>query len=181
MKNICFFLVFIGLPCSVFAQDAGTVKVFADKKVSSITYTMRHPLHTWDGTSKEVNSVILTNADKSVLTQVAVSVKLGSFDSKNANRESHMIEVAEGLKYPIISFSSTSIQTQGDVLLVKGNVSFHGVTQPITFEAKRKTTGSNLEVSGAFTLKMTQFKIEPPSLLGVAADDVLKLKFKVVY
>jgi len=181
MKNICFFPLFIGLASSVFAQDAGTVKVFADKKVSSITYTMLHPLHTWDGTSKEVNSVILTNADKSVLTQVAVSVKLGSFDSKNANRDSHMIEVAEGLKYPIISFSSTSIQTQGDVLLVKGNVSFHGVTQPITFEAKRKTTGSNLEVSGAFTLKMTQFKIEPPSLLGVAADDVLKLKFKVVY
>jgi polyisoprenoid-binding protein YceI len=181
MKNICFFLLFIGLASSVAAQEVGIVKVFADKKVSSITYTMRHPLHTWDGTSKEVNSVILTNADKSVLTQVAVSVKLGSFDSKNANRDSHMIEVAEGLKYPIISFSSTSIQTQGDVLLVKGNVSFHGVTQPITFEAKRKTTGSNLEVSGAFTLKMTQFKIEPPSLLGVAADDVLKLKFKVVY
>ena len=181
MKNICFFLLFIGLSSSVAAQEVGIVKVFADKKVSSITYTMRHPLHTWDGTSKEVNSVILTNADKSVLTQVAVSVKLGTFDSKNANRDSHMIEVAEGLKYPIISFSSTSIQTQGDVLLVKGNVSFHGVTQPITFEAKRKTTGSNLEVSGAFTLKMTQFKIEPPSLLGVAADDVLKLKFKVVY
>ena len=181
MKNICFFLLFIGLASSVAAQEVGIVKVFADKKVSSITYTMRHPLHTWDGTSKEVNSVILTNADKSVLTQVAVSVKLGSFDSKNANRDSHMIEVAEGLKYPIISFSSTSIQTQGDVLLVKGNVSFHGVTQPITFEAKRKTTGSNLEVSGAFPLKMTQFKIESPSLLGVAADDVLKLKFKVVY
>ena len=181
MKNICFFLLFIGLASSVFAQEVGIVKVFADKKVSSITYTMRHPLHTWDGTSKEVNSVILTNADKSVLTQVAVSVKLGSFDSKNANRDSHMIEVAEGLKYPIISFSSTSIQTQGDVVLVKGNVSFHGVTQPITFEAKRKTTGSTLEVSGAFTIKMTQFKIEPPSLLGVAADDVLKLKFKVVY
>lgn len=181
MKNICFYLLFIGLASSVFAQDASTVKVFADKKVSSITYTMRHPLHTWDGTSKDVNSVIVTNADKSVLTQVAVSVKLGSFDSKNANRDSHMIEVAEGLKYPIISFSSTSIQTQGDVLLVKGTVSFHGVTQPVTFEAKRKTTGSNLEVIGAFTLKMTQFKIEPPSLLGVAADDEFKLKFKVVY
>lgn len=181
MKNICFFLLFIGLASSVAAQEVGIVKVFADKKVSSITYTMRHPLHTWDGTSKEVNSVILTNADKSVLTQVAVSVKLGSFDSKNANRDSHMIEVAEGLKYPIISFSSTSIQTQGDVLLVKGTVSFHGVTQPVTFEAKRKTTGSNLEVIGAFTLKMTQFKIEPPSLLGVAADDEFKLKFKVVY
>jgi len=181
MKNICFFLLFIGLASSVAAQEVGIVKVFADKKVSSITYTMRHPLHTWDGTSKEVNSVILTNADKSVLTQVAVSVKLGSFDSKNANRDSHMIEVAEGLKYPIISFSSTSIQTQGDVLLVKGNVSFHGVTQPITFEAKRKMLGTNLEISGVFTIKMTQFKIEPPSLLGVAADDVLKLKFKVVY
>ena len=181
MKNILFFLLFIGLASSAVAQDASTVKVFADKKLSSITYTMRHPLHTWDGTSKDVNSVIVTNADKSQLTQVAVSVKLGSFDSKNANRDSHMIEVAEGLKYPTISFSSTSIQTQGDVLLVKGNVSFHGVTQPVTFEAKRKMLGSNLEISGAFTLKMTQFKIDPPSLLGVAADDEFKLKFKVVY
>ena len=181
MKNICFFLLFIGLASSAFAQDAGTVKVFADKKVSSITYTMRHPLHTWDGTSKDVNSVILTNADKSQLTQVAVSVKLSSFDSKNANRDSHMIEVAEGLKYPTISFSSTSIQTQGDIMVVKGNVSFHGVTQPINFEAKRKIAGTDLEISGAFTLKMTQFKIEPPSLLAVAADDEFKLNFKVVY
>jgi polyisoprenoid-binding protein YceI len=181
MKNIFFTLLFIGLASSTIAQDAATVKVFADKKLSSITYTMRHPLHTWDGTSKEVNSVILTNADKSQLTQVAVSVKLGSFDSKNANRDSHVIEVAEGLKYPTISFSSTSIQTQGDIMLVKGNVSFHGVTQPINFEAKRKMAGTDLEISGAFTLKMTQFKIEPPSLLAVATDDEFKLNFKVVY
>ncbi len=181
MKNIFFILLFIGLASSAIAQDAATVKVFADKKLSSITYTMRHPLHTWDGTSKDVNSVILTNADKSQLTQVAVSVKLSSFDSKNANRDSHMIEVAEGLKYPTISFSSTSIQTQGDIMVVKGNVSFHGVTQPINFEAKRKMAGTDLEISGAFTLKMTQFKIEPPSLLAVAADDEFKLNFKVVY
>ena len=181
MKNIFFILLFIGLASSTIAQDAATVKVFADKKLSSITYTMRHPLHTWDGTSKDVNSVILTNADKSQLTQVAVSVKLSSFDSKNANRDSHMIEVAEGLKYPTISFSSTSIQTQGDIMVVKGNVSFHGVTQPINFEAKRKMAGTDLEISGAFTLKMTQFKIEPPSLLAVAADDEFKLNFKVVY
>ena len=181
MKNIFFTLLFIGLASSTIAQDAATVKVFADKKLSSITYTMRHPLHTWDGTSKDVNSVILTNADKSQLTQVAVSVKLSSFDSKNANRDSHMIEVAEGLKYPTISFSSTSIQTQGDIMVVKGNVSFHGVTQPINFEAKRKMAGTDLEISGAFTLKMTQFKIEPPSLLAVAADDEFKLNFKVVY
>ena len=181
MKNIFFTLLFIGLASSTIAQDAATVKVFADKKLSSITYTMRHPLHTWDGTSKDVNSVILTNADKSQLTQVAVSVKLGSFDSKNANRDSHVIEVAEGLKYPTISFSSTSIQTQGDIMVVKGNVSFHGVTQPINFEAKRKMAGTDLEISGAFTLKMTQFKIEPPSLLAVAADDEFKLNFKVVY
>ena len=181
MKNIFFILLFIGLASSAIAQDAATVKVFADKKLSSITYTMRHPLHTWDGTSKDVNSVILTNADKSQLTQVAVSVKLSSFDSKNANRDSHMIEVAEGLKYPTISFSSTSIQTQGDIMVVKGNVSFHGVTQPINFEAKRKMAGTDLEISGAFTLKMTQFKIEPPSLLAVATDDEFKLNFKVVY
>lgn len=179
MKHISVFLVFLACVGSTSAQELS--KVFADKKTSTISYTMHHPLHTWDGTSKEVNSVILTNADKSIIKQVAVSVKLATFDSQNANRDSHMIEVTEGLKYPTISFTSTSIQTQGDVLLVKGNLSFHGVTQPISFEAKRKVVGAKLEVSGNFTLKMTQFKISPPTLLAVATDDEFKLNFKVVY
>lgn len=179
MKKAAILLFLLIFASKNYAQEL--TKVFADKKASSISYTMHHPLHTWDGTSKEVSSVILTNADKSMIKQVAVSVKLASFDSKNANRDSHMIEVAEGLKYPSISFTSTAIQAQGDDLLVKGNLTFHGVSQPISFEAKRKLVGTKLEVRGAFTLKMTQFKIDPPTLLAVATDDEFKLSFNVVY
>ncbi|MFM6953383.1 MAG: YceI family protein [Sphingobacteriaceae bacterium] len=181
MKNSLFLLLLIGLASSVFAQDANNVKVFADKKASSISYSMHHPLHSWTGVSNDVTSLILTDADRSTVKQVAVNVKIASFDSQNANRDSHVIEASEGLKYPTVSFSSSSIQTQGDLLLVKGTLAFHGVSQPVSFQATRKKVGSKLEISGEFTLKMTQFKIEPPSLMGMSTDDDFKLTFKMLY
>jgi polyisoprenoid-binding protein YceI len=181
MKNNFFLLLLIGLASSVFAQDATNVKVFADKKASSISYSMHHPLHSWTGVSNDVTSLILTDADKSVIKQVAVNVKIASFDSQNANRDSHVIEASEGLKYPTVSFSSSSIQAQGDALLVKGTLTFHGVSQPVSFQATRKKAGNKLEIFGEFTLKMTQFKIEPPSLMGMSTDDDFKMAFKMVY
>lgn len=167
----------------LFAISASSqqVKVFADKKASSISYTMHHPLHDWEGVSRELNSVILTDASKNAISQVAVSVKLSSFNSKNANRDSHMIEVTEGLKYPNVTFSSSEIQQQGDKLLVKGTLSFHGVNRNISFEAQRKRSGDKLEISGSFKLKMTQFNIEPPSLMAISTDDEFKISFKAVY
>jgi hypothetical protein len=35
--------------------------------------------------------------------------------------------------------------------------------------------------TGEFKLKMTQFKVDPPSLMGISTDDDFKLNFKVVY
>lgn len=178
MKKIISGIVLSLLFTSVWAQQ---VKFTADKKLSSITYSMHHRLHDWDGVSRDLNSVILADATKTNITQVAVSVKVSSFDSKNANRDSHTIEVTEGLKYPNITFSSTEIQQQADKLLVKGILNFHGVNRNISFEVSRKKMGDKLEITGTFPVKMTQFNIEPPTLLAIPTDDEFKISFKAVY
>jgi polyisoprenoid-binding protein YceI len=178
MKKIISGIILTLLCTAAWAQQ---VKLMADKKLSSITYSMHHRLHDWDGVSRELNSVILTDATKTTISQVAVSVKISSFDSKNANRDSHTIEVTEGLKYPNITFSSTDIQQQGDKLLVKGVLNFHGVNRNISFEALRKKSGDKLEVTGSFPVRMTAFNIEPPTLLAIPTDDEFKISFKAVY
>ena len=164
---------------NLFAQDK--VKINNVKEESSITYAMNHPLHSWTGESKEINSIILTDEAKTTVFQVAVSARVSSFDSKNANRDSHMMEVTEALKFPNVTFVSTSVTIDGNDFKSTGTMTFHGVSQPVALQGKLTKEGNKLIFTGNFNLKMTQFKIDPPSLMGISTNDEFKLEFKVVY
>jgi polyisoprenoid-binding protein YceI len=181
MKRHLIFFVLTLLIIEVKAQDKTPIKVFCDKTQSSITYSMNHLLHSWEGECKEVNSLILTDEKRTIISQVAVSVKIASFDSKNANRDSHAMEATEALLYPSISFTSTSIKQTGEKLMVTGVLKFHGISQIISFEAQKKSINNRAQITGNFIVKMTQFKIKPPSLLGIAADDEIKIAFYLLY
>ena len=163
------------------AQVTPQIKLFCDKTQSAITYSMHHPLHSWTGESKDITSVILTDENRDIISQVAVSVKISSFDSKNANRDSHVMEVAEALNYPTVTFTSSSIKQENNKLTVTGTLKFHGVSQSISFEATKNTINNKAEITGNFIVKMTQFQIKPPSLMGMATDDDIKMEFKVLY
>lgn len=181
MKRYLIFCILTLLISEVYAQDKTLVKVFCDKTQSSITYSMNHLLHSWEGECKEVNSVILTDEKRTVISQVAVSVKIASFDSKNANRDSHAMEATEALLYPSISFTSNSIEQIGEKLMVTGDLKFHDISQIISFEAQKESINNRVEITGNFIIKMTQFKIKPPSLLGIAVDDEIKISFYLLY
>ena len=180
MKKIIVLLAILVLGfLSVSAQN--TVKYASNKEKSFITYSMTHPLHEWEGTSKNVNSVLVFNTTTKLIEKVAAALPVSTFDSQNANRDSHMIEVVEGIKFPTITFSSTSITGTLDKMSVSGNITFHGVSVPIVFEASGKITENGIEVIGAFNLKISDFKIENPSLLGIPTKDIILLKFLGVY
>ena len=180
-KSIILVVSFFLLNVWANAQTTPQVKLFCDKTQSTITYSMHHPLHSWTGESKDVTSIILIDENRNIITQVAVSVKISSFDSKNANRDSHVMEATEALTFPVITFSSTSIKQEGNKIIVTGTMKFHGVSQPVTFEAEKTMVKDKAEITGNFVVKMTQFQIKPPSLMGVATDDDIKLAFKMIY
>jgi polyisoprenoid-binding protein YceI len=165
----------------VTAQEPAQIKLFADKSKSTITYAMDHMLHSWEGTSNEVSSVIVTDKDRNLVHQVAVTVKISSFDSKNANRDSHTMEATDAIKFPSVSFASTSIKQDGNLLQVAGNITFHGVSKPVSFQAVKKIVNNTAEISGGFSINMKDFGISPPTLMGVATDENIKLTFTMVY
>jgi polyisoprenoid-binding protein YceI len=179
MKKFGILAIALLLAGSVFAQNK--VKVNSVKEESSITYSMKHPLHEWTGESKEVSSILLMDESKTTVYQVAVSAKLSTFDSKNANRDSHMMEVTEAIKFPNVTYVSSSVTIEGNDFTSSGNLNFHGVVQPVALKGKFTKEGTKLIFTGNFDLKMTQFKIDPPSLMGISTNDDFKLEFKVVY
>jgi polyisoprenoid-binding protein YceI len=179
MKKSGFLLIALFLGLSLYAQNK--VKVNCVKEESVITYAMKHPLHEWTGESKEINSIILTDDARTTIYQVAVSAKVASFDSKNANRDSHMMEATEAIKFPNVTYVSNSVNIDGSDFSSMGTITFHGISQPVAMKGKLVREGNKLTFTGNFSVKLTQFKVDPPSLMGISANDDFKLDFKVSY
>lgn len=176
MKHL-FVISFLLLQLGVVGQ---AVQLKADKTKSYIRYTMRHPAHTWTGTSKDLSCVIQLNA-KDEIEKVASTVKVKSFDSDNSNRDSHMLEVTDALTYPSISFYSTSVTKTGSTYQVKGVLNFHGVDRPMAFDMVEEREGKERKLKGHFTFLLEDFLIERPSLLMVKTDNEVKVELFVVF
>ena len=157
-------------------------KLLADKSKSSVTYAMNHPMHKWDGVSRDVNAAMIYDDATKQVQNVAVAIKLSSFDSKNQNRDSHMIEVLDGLKYPNVTFTSQDVKANADgSLTANGKLTFHNVTKPVSVQVTRRETGGQLIMDGRFDVKLSDFAVERPSLLGVPTDDQFGLSFSLAF
>lgn len=165
------------MPSLMMAQT----KRIIDKKKSTIIYSMNHLLHAWDGTSSDLNGVVVVSPENKI-QKVAVVSKVSAFDSKSSNRDAHMMEVTEALKFPNITFSSTSI-TEGSngELDIKGTLQFHGVSKDISFKGSSKNDGSSTNVTGEFIFLLEDFKIERPSFMLQKVDNEVKVKFDIFF
>ncbi len=165
-----------------FIRSNTSRKVVADRRGSTVSYTMNHAIHTWDAVSHDVNCAMNYNDQTKHIDNVAVSIKIASFDSGNGNRDSHGMEVMEGLKYPNVTFVSQSIETGADgKLTIKGTLTFHGVAKPVVIQATEKATKEQLRVEGGFDVSLTAYDVERPSFLGVKTDDNVKMTFVILF
>ena len=170
-------LLLLLVPSIMIAQ---TKKPF-DKKNSFVSYEMNHILHTWVGTSKDLNGMVQLGADGKI-EKVALVSQVSAFDSENSNRDAHMMEVTEALKYPNISFYSTSVvESKSGELDVKGVLQFHGVNKESSFKANVVTKGGASVVNGNFIFLLEDYKIERPSFMLNKVDNEVKVKFEVHY
>lgn len=181
MKLLYSFLALLLLSLSGMAQQQDVSKIFADKSVSKVIYAMKHPMHEWEGVSKDVNAVIVYNKSAKTVDQVVVSLKVDSFDSGNSNRDSHALEVLEGLKFPKVTFVSTKIRPNGNTLVIDGNLTFHGVSKPITISVNRNETANKITFDGKLDVLLSDYKVDRPSLFGVKTEDFINLKFNLSF
>lgn len=167
--------IILSLFLSLFAQSP----IF-ETNASSVTYSMRHKLHAWEGTSNQVNFVAGWN-DKNQLEKIAVSVKVSSFNSSLPSRDLRMLEVLDASIHPSITFNSNFIAYTNDGILVKGKLQFHGVTKDVQTIVKTKRINNRIEFSGTLPVLLEDYKVTRPSLLFVKADNLIQIRFQCVF
>ncbi|HEY4798298.1 MAG TPA: YceI family protein [Bacteroidia bacterium] len=178
LKSI-FILAAITLASVAFILDKKGLK--DDKTTSKITYHCVHSLHDWYGTNKNVDCVVVYDDAANAIDKVAVSGKVADFDSDDSNRDSHGLEVLEALQYPKVTFSSTGIVANGNNLKISGNLTFHGVTKAITFDAAREDKDKQISVKGGFSILLSDYKIERPSFMLMQMDDKTEIAFTMIF
>lgn len=174
------FLVLVG--CIPFAPSELFAQTFQLSGNGTVDYTLVHKFHKMVGLSKTM--AVRGTVDDSGL-KVMARAQVGTFDSENSNRDAHMMETVEGEKYP---WASVRLALPGFKLpigpgttkiTVEASVELHGVSVihpiDITLETKDAT---HFHASFAFSESLTAHKIERPSLLFVAVDDLITVEGK---
>jgi polyisoprenoid-binding protein YceI len=158
-----------------------TKTVEAIKDASTITYRINHTLHHIEATSKDGWFRVELDPAKQEIRSVSAQVDVMTFDSGNSNRDSHAMEVVEAIKYPDVTFVSTSVSQYGDSLSVAGKLTLHGVTKDIVMKGSSTWTQNKLDVQGSFDLSITAFKMERPALLMIPVDDALHFSLHAAF
>ncbi len=152
-----------------------------ETNTSSVRYSMVHKLHSWQGVSKDLKVATKWNEQKNEIEQISIVVNVATFNSGLSSRDSHMMEVLDGLTYPRILFSSSSVQYTPEGILVKGKLQFHGVERMIETKVKLEKVNRRWVFSGSFPILLEDYKVERPSLLFVKVDNKIQIDFQVTY
>ena len=148
---------------------------------STLTYHVSHPLHQTEGVSHAAKGKAVCHAGQCDLL-IAAPVK--SFDSGDSNRDLHMLQVARGAQFPMVTVrtrlpetaaASSTIQADLEVQLAGQTFRYKQVPFQLT------TQGNQIRITGTIPATLADFKIDPPSLLAVAVKNEMPVRVEMTW
>jgi len=146
---------------------------------STLSYHVSHPLHDTVGVSHAARGKGICK-DGQCDFLIAVPVK--SFDSGDSNRDLHMIQATRGAQFPMVTVRTHLMESELQSVTIHADldVEFAGQTaqyKQIPFQ--RTAQGDMVHLSGTIPAKMSDFKIEPPSLLGIGVKNDMPIQVEM--
>src|ERR1017187_547779 len=148
---------------------------------STLTYHVSHPLHQTEGVSHAARGKGVCHAGQCDFL-IAVAVK--SFDSGASNRDLHMLQATRGAQFPIVTVrprlpeaASASATVHADL-----EIQFAGQTaqyKQVVFQLV--TQGNQIRISGTIPATLSDFKIDPPSLLAIPVKNEMPLRVDMTW
>jgi hypothetical protein len=157
-KKILIVFLFVTLP--TFAADSQWVL-----KQSTLTYHVSHKLHESEGVSHAARGKGVCH-DGQCDFLIAVAVK--SFDSGDSNRDLHMVQVTRGAEFPIVTVRTRLPESASSSATINADLEIQFAGQTAQYKKvpfKVETQGADTHITGTIPATLTDFKVDPPSLL----------------
>jgi hypothetical protein len=148
---------------------------------STLTYHVSHPLHQTDGVSHAARGKGICHAGQ---CDFLIAVPVKSFDSGDSNRDLHMVQVTRGAEFPMVTVRTRLPESVSGSATVKADLEVHfaGQTahyQQVAFDVVRQ--GDETRISGTIPTTLTDFKIDPPSLLTLPVKNEIPVRVQMTW
>ena len=148
---------------------------------STLTYHVSHPLHQVDGVSHAAKGKGVCHAGQ---CDFLIAVPVKSFDSGDSNRDLHMLQATRGAQFSMVTVrtqlpeaDSTSAAIHADL-----TIEFAGQTaeyKQVPFQLV--TQGNLIRISGTIPATLSDFKIDPPSLLTIPVKNEIPVRVDMTW
>ena len=150
-------------------------------KTSTLSYHVSHPLHQVDGVSRAARGKGLCHEGQ---CEFLIAVPVKTFDSGDSNRDLHMIQVTRGAEFPMVTVRTRLPESASSSATIKADleIQFAGQTahySQVPFQLTAQ--GNEVRVTGTIPATLSDFKIDPPSLLTMAVKNEIPVRIEMVW
>jgi hypothetical protein len=147
---------------------------------STLTYHVSHPLHQSEGVSHAAKGKGVCR-DGQCDFLIAAPVK--SFDSGDSNRDLHMLQVTRGAEFPLVSVRAHLPQSALGAATVQAEleIQFAGQTVHYKVPFQEVTQGNAIRITGTIPATLSDFKIDPPSLLAIPVKNEFPIRVEMTW
>jgi hypothetical protein len=150
-------------------------------KQSTLTYHVSHPLHQSEGVSHAARGKGICHEGQ---CDFLIAVPVKTFDSGDSNRDLHMLQVTRGAEFPMVTVRTRLPETAASSATVKADleVQFAGQTayfSQVSFELVKQ--GNETRLTGTIPATLTDFKIDPPSLLTLPVKNEIPVRVEMTW
>jgi len=148
---------------------------------STLTYHVSHPLHQTEGVSHAAKGKGVCHAG---LCDFLIAVPVKSFDSGDSNRDLHMLQATRGAQFPMVVVRTRVPEDASKSTMVQADleIQFAGQTaqyKQVPFQVVAQ--GSQIRISGTIPATISDFKIDPPSLLSIAVKNEMPVRVEMAW
>ncbi|MGA2986358.1 MAG: YceI family protein [Terriglobia bacterium] len=148
---------------------------------STLSYHVSHPLHQVEGISHAAKGKGICH-DGQCDFLIAVAVK--SFDSGDSNRDLHMLQVTRGAQFPIVTVRTRVPKSASASATINLDMEVQFAGQTVQYKQvpfQRVVQGSETRITGTIPAKLTDFKIDPPSLLTMPVKNEMPVRIDLTW
>jgi hypothetical protein len=169
----------------LFLMLAGTHLFAADHqwvlKQSTLTYHVSHTLHQSEGVSHAARGKGICHEGQ---CDFLIAVPVKSFDSGDSNRDLHMIQVTRGAEFPMVTVRTHLPESAATATTIQADIEIQFAGQTVHYKQISfvvVTKGTETELTGTIPATLTDFKIDPPSLLPIPVKNEVPIRVEMTW
>jgi len=149
---------------------------------STLTYHVSHPLHQSEGVSHEAKGKGVCHQGQ---CDFLIAVPVKSFNSGDSNRDLHMVQAVRGAEFPIVTVRTRLPEDAPSSVTLHADLEIQFAGQ--TAEYKQvpvqlaKEGDNNVRISGIVPATLSDFKIDPPSLLAIPVKNEIPVRIEMTW